>query len=256
MPSTATSSFRSARFRGTADFRDESSMTKKSGARVEVDARKRSPHDFALWKSAKSGEPAWDSPWGPGRPGWHIECSAMTHAHLGETFDIHFGGRDLIFPHHENEIAQSQGAFGEHTFAKRWMHNGFVNFDGEKMAKSLGNFFTVREVLRLYHPEVLRYFLLGVQYRSAVNFEAEVRCPVCGVLMTGSEQRAGRCSAGHETPPEVLKQQVRFPGMEDADDRVAYVYDTLVRVRAFVAAAKNPGDGEGPRIGSESRARG
>lgn len=215
-----------------------------SGARVEVDARKRSPHDFALWKSAKPGEPAWDSPWGPGRPGWHIECSAMTHAHLGETFDLHFGGRDLIFPHHENEIAQSQACFGEDSFAQRWMHNGFVNFDGEKMAKSLGNFFTIREVLRLYHPEALRYFMLGVHYRSAINFEAEVRCPTCGVLMSKEEQKAGRCSAGHESSPELLRQQVRFPGLEEADDRLAYVYETLRRLDVLLATAKDPGDGE------------
>ncbi len=215
-----------------------------SGARVEVDTRKRSPHDFALWKSAKPDEPSWESPWGPGRPGWHIECSAMIREHLGETFDLHCGGRDLIFPHHENEIAQSQGAFGEESFARGWLHNGFVNFDGEKMAKSLGNFFTVREVMHLYHPEPLRYFLLGVHYRSAVNFEAEVRCPVCNVLLTREQQKEGRCRNGHETEPEVLRQQVRFPGLEEADDRVAYVYDTLARVRQFLATAKDPGEGE------------
>ena len=215
-----------------------------AGARVEVDIRKKSPHDFALWKAVKPGEPAWESPWGAGRPGWHIECSAMTHKHLGESFDIHFGGRDLIFPHHENEIAQSQGAFGECSFAKRWMHNGFVNFDGEKMSKSLGNFFTAREVMRLYHPEAIRYFLLSVHYRSAVNFEAEVKCPTCGVLMSQEEQQQGRCSNGHESDAATLKQQVRFPGLEDADDRVAYVYDTLARARSFAAAAKAPGDGD------------
>ena len=216
----------------------------RSGARVEVDTRKRSPHDFALWKSAKADEPSWDSPWGPGRPGWHIECSAMIRAHLGETFDLHCGGRDLIFPHHENEIAQSEGAFGEGSFAKRWLHNGFVNFDGEKMSKSLGNFFTVREVLQLYHPEPLRYLLLSVHYRSAVNFEAEVRCPTCNVLLTREEQQAGRCSNGHEFGQDVLRQQVRFPGLEEADDRVAYVYDTVVRVQTFLSTAKDPGDGD------------
>ncbi len=216
----------------------------KTGARVQADDRKRSPHDFALWKAAKQGEPAWDSPWGPGRPGWHIECSAMIRVHLGERFDLHFGGRDLIFPHHENEIAQSEGVCGEGAFAQRWMHNGLINFDGEKMAKSLGNFFTAREVLGLYPAEALRYFLLAVHYRSALNFEVELRCPVCGVLMTSAEQKEGRCSNGHETPSEVLRQQVRFPGVEEADERVAYVYDTLVRVRAFNATAKDPGPGE------------
>ena len=124
-------------------------MLEGAGSRIEVDERKESPLDFALWKAAKPGEPAWDSPWGPGRPGWHIECSAMSSTHLGDSFDIHGGGRDLIFPHHENEIAQSQGAHGEDTFARYWVHNGFINFAGEKMSKSLGNFFTTREITAL-----------------------------------------------------------------------------------------------------------
>lgn len=139
------------------------------GARVEVDEAKRDPLDFVLWKAAKPGEPAWPSPWGPGRPGWHIECSAMSTAALGNHFDIHGGGMDLKFPHHENEIAQSEAAFGEH-FVNVWMHNGFVNVDEEKMSKSLGNFFTVREVLKKYRPEVVRYFILNSHYRSPLNY--------------------------------------------------------------------------------------
>ncbi|MFQ5481114.1 MAG: cysteine--tRNA ligase [Nitrospinaceae bacterium] len=141
----------------------------QSGARVEVDPRKRDPLDFALWKKSKPDEPAWDSPWGPGRPGWHIECSAMSHRYLGETFDIHGGGKDLVFPHHENEIAQSEGCTGK-PFVKYWVHNGFVNINQEKMSKSLGNFFTIRDLLTRYHPEVLRLFLLTNHYRGPIDF--------------------------------------------------------------------------------------
>jgi len=145
----------------------------RAGARVEIDAGKRDPLDFVLWKHAKPGEPSWDSPWGPGRPGWHIECSAMSVALLGAHFDIHGGGMDLKFPHHENEIAQSCAATGE-RFAEIWMHNGFVNVDNEKMSKSLGNFFTVRAVLpKLRHPEVLRYFVLASHYRGPINYSLE-----------------------------------------------------------------------------------
>jgi len=140
-----------------------------AGARVDVDERKRDPLDFALWKASKPGEPAWDSPWGPGRPGWHIECSAMAMKHLGETFDIHGGGRDLVFPHHENEIAQSEGLTGK-PYARYWIHNGFVNVDNEKMSKSLGNFFTLREVLAKVKPDVLRFFFASSHYRSPIDY--------------------------------------------------------------------------------------
>ena len=141
----------------------------RAGARVEVDEAKEDPLDFVLWKSAKPDEPYWDSPWGKGRPGWHIECSAMSTHCLGNHFDIHGGGMDLKFPHHENEIAQSCGATGD-AFANLWMHNGFVQIDNEKMAKSLGNFFTIREVLEQYDPEVLRYFILTSHYRGPLNY--------------------------------------------------------------------------------------
>ena len=144
----------------------------EAGARVEVDPRKRHPHDFALWKAAKPGEPSWDSPWGKGRPGWHIECSAMSNALLGETFDIHGGGKDLIFPHHENEIAQSEAASGR-PYVKYWLHNGFVNINHEKMSKSLNNFLTIRDVLRHHHPEAVRMFLLSSHYRSPIDFTPE-----------------------------------------------------------------------------------
>ena len=141
----------------------------QAGARIAPGEQKRNPMDFALWKAAKPGEPRWESPWGPGRPGWHIECSAMSSALLGETFDIHGGGRDLIFPHHENEIAQSEGVSGK-PFVKYWLHNGFVNINQEKMSKSLGNFFTIRDILKSYNPEVVRFFILTAHYRSPVDF--------------------------------------------------------------------------------------
>jgi len=139
---------------------------------VEVGEAKRDPLDFVLWKAAKPDEPAWESPWGRGRPGWHIECSAMSTCCLGNHFDIHGGGADLQFPHHENEIAQSEGATGE-TFVNVWMHNGFVRINEEKMSKSLGNFFTVREILQRYRPEEVRYFILTSQYRSPLNYDDE-----------------------------------------------------------------------------------
>ena len=145
----------------------------ESGARIEVGDIKKHPMDFALWKGQKPGEPAWKSPWGMGRPGWHIECSAMSMKYLGETFDIHCGGVDLIFPHHENEIAQSEGATGK-PFAKYWMHNGHINVDNKKMSKSAGNFFTVRDIAKEYDLETVRMFLLSAQYRSPINFSRDL----------------------------------------------------------------------------------
>jgi cysteinyl-tRNA synthetase len=155
---------------GKLSGRDKEDMM--AGARVEVNERKKNPLDFVLWKRSKEGEPFWDSPWGPGRPGWHIECSAMSIKHLGESFDIHGGGADLLFPHHENEIAQSE-AFTGKPFAKFWVHNGFITIDKEKMSKSLGNFFMIKEVLDKYDPEVLRFFLLSTHYRSPIEFSDE-----------------------------------------------------------------------------------
>ncbi|RKY03985.1 MAG: cysteine--tRNA ligase [Spirochaetes bacterium] len=143
----------------------------KAGARIEVSDKKKNPGDFALWKFEKPGEPSWDSPWGRGRPGWHIECSAMSVKYLGEEFDVHCGGQDLIFPHHEDEIAQSRGA--GYRFANHWMHNGFLNIDNEKMSKSLGNFFTLREIFEKYSPRVVRYFLLSAHYKAPLNYSEE-----------------------------------------------------------------------------------
>ena len=145
----------------------------ESGARVSADERKEDPLDFALWKSQKPGEPAWESPWGMGRPGWHIECSAMSMTYLGETFDIHGGGKDLLFPHHENEIAQSEGATGK-PYVRYWMHNGFININDEKMSKSAGNFFTVRDIGKEFDLEAVRMFMLAAHYRSPVNFSRDM----------------------------------------------------------------------------------
>ena len=144
----------------------------QAGARIEVDPRKRHPMDFALWKKGKPGDPVWDSPWGPGRPGWHIECSAMSSRYLGDTFDIHGGGKDLIFPHHENELAQSM-AVSSKPLARYWVHNGFVTIDGEKMSKSLGNFLTIREMVGQFHPEGIRLFLLSRHYRSPLDYSEQ-----------------------------------------------------------------------------------
>jgi len=145
----------------------------KAGARVDVDDRKKHPLDFALWKKAKPGEPAWDSPWGPGRPGWHIECSVMSHKYLGASFDFHGGGSDLVFPHHENEIAQSEAFTGIEPFVRYWLHNGFITINSEKMSKSLGNFFLVVDILEHFQPEILRFFILSTHYRSPLDFTDE-----------------------------------------------------------------------------------
>lgn len=144
-----------------------------AGARIDVDDRKKNPMDFALWKSAKPGEPSWTSPWGQGRPGWHIECSTMSMKYLGETFDFHGGGSDLIFPHHENEIAQSEGCTNCHPFVHYWLHNGFITVDNEKMSKSLGNFFIVIDILEHFDPETLRFFIVSTHYRSPLDFSDE-----------------------------------------------------------------------------------
>ena len=192
----------------------------QAGARVEVDERKRAPADFALWKAAKPGEPSWESPWGKGRPGWHIECSAMCHRHLGETFDLHGGGKDLIFPHHENEIAQSQGAFGEASFARYWLHNGFLNFEGEKMSRSLGNVYDVSKIIAAVGAEALRFFVVSHHYRSPVDFEVFA-------VKDGDGKPLG----------------VRFFSLEAADRRLEYFYLTLQRIDGFLAQGGDGGDG-------------
>ena len=167
--------YRVSRFPGYGKLSGQRSEDRESGAseRLNVETDKESPEDFALWKAQKPGEPAWDSPWGKGRPGWHIECSAMSMKYLGETFDIHCGGKDLLFPHHENEIAQSEGATGK-PYVHYWMHNGFINVDNQKMSKSLNNFFTVRDISKEYDLEAVRLFMLSSHYRSPINFSREL----------------------------------------------------------------------------------
>ncbi|HTJ81495.1 MAG TPA: cysteine--tRNA ligase, partial [Polyangiaceae bacterium] len=182
----------------------------EAGARVESGEEKKDPFDFALWKGCEPTAWGWDSPWGKGRPGWHIECSAMSARHLGHGFDVHCGGMDLIFPHHENEIAQSEAAFPtEGPFARMWIHNGFVNVDKEKMAKSLGNFVTVKQVYERNDPEALRYFLLTVHYRGPIQFDTE----------------------------KLEDGRVVFPGVIEAERRVDYLYITLERLRALATSA-------------------
>jgi cysteinyl-tRNA synthetase len=178
-------------------------MVAGASDRVQVDTNKRNPLDFVLWKPSKEGEPSWDSPWSAGRPGWHIECSAMSARHLGNAFDIHGGGKDLVFPHHENEIAQSKAASGD-EFARYWLHNGFVNIDQEKMSKSLDNFFTIREVLKAYHPEAVRSFLLSTHYRSPINYSPR--------------------------------------NLEEATGRIEYMYQTLATLDDAISLGGNEGD--------------
>ncbi len=183
----------------------------ESGARVEVNEKKNDPLDFALWKKAKPGEPFWESPWGQGRPGWHIECSAMSMKYLGEDFDIHGGGLDLIFPHHENEIAQSIGATGK-TFARTWIHNGFVTINQEKMSKSLGNFFTLKDILAQYDAMAVRYFLLAQHYRSPLNY-SDQELKSASTVWSQRICEAFRLSAnkkGDELPEEAKKLSQEF----------------------------------------------
>jgi len=199
-------------FSGYGQLSGQSTDDLKAGARIEIGEHKRSPLDFALWKGAKPGEPQWPSPWGPGRPGWHIECSAMAYRYLGETFELHGGGSDLIFPHHENEIAQSEGAFGAGQFARHWLHSGMVNFGGEKMSKSLGNVVTIRGVAQTHDLESLRLLMLSVHYRSPVAFEI------------------ARDAEGRQT----------FPDLDEAEGRLEYFYRTLERLAESPLAA--PGE--------------
>ncbi len=188
-----------------------------AGARVDVDERKNDPLDFALWKASKPGEPAWESPWGPGRPGWHIECTAMGFKHLGETFDVHAGGKDLVFPHHENEIAQSEGYSGK-KFVNYWLHNGFVNINQEKMSKSLGNFFTIRDILDKYDAEIVRLFLLSTHYRSPIDFsDANLKDARAGLDRFYTMQEGIGTYLGGKKKPDVKPEDVI-----EAGDRPLY----------------------------------
>ena len=205
----------------------------ENGARVSPAEQKRDPLDFALWKGEKPGEPSWDSPWGKGRPGWHIECSAMSMSILGESFDIHGGGQDLIFPHHENEIAQSEAATGK-PFARYWMHNGFINIDNEKMSKSEGNFFTVRDIAEKYDLAAVRMFMLGVQYRNPVNFSRE--------LIEQAEAALTRLCTARER----LNEAIRLPNVSDEDAAfIASLADYRSRFEAAMDDDLNTADAIG-----------
>ena len=221
----------------------------KAGARVEVNPDKRDPLDFALWKGAKPGEPTWDSPWGPGRPGWHIECSAMAGKYLGRGFDIHGGGEDLVFPHHENEIAQSEGATGE-PFARYWVHNAFLELKGEKMAKSVGNVVSPRELLRRHRGVVLRYALLGAHYRSPLEFSEEVLADAAASYdrLATFATNAARALSGHreggdgpggvERDPDPASPRGRFEAALDDDLNVpaamAVLFDLVTEANPLI----------------------
>ncbi len=248
-------------FRVTS-FKDYGKLSKrniddlKAGARVEVDERKTDPLDFALWKASKPGEPSWDSPWGPGRPGWHIECTAMGFKHLGETFDIHAGGKDLIFPHHENEIAQSEAYSGK-KFVNYWIHNGFVNINAEKMSKSLGNFFTIRDILDQYDAEVVRLFLLSTHYRSPIDFsDANLKDARAGLdrfytmkegidkFVAGKKIPSAKPEGLVETADKPMYEKIRnlANGFEEAMDddfntafAIGLIYDLVRDVNKFLA---------------------
>jgi cysteinyl-tRNA synthetase len=239
-----------AKFEGYGKLSGKRLADLRAGARVEVDEGKRDPLDFVLWKHAKPGEPAWDSPWGPGRPGWHIECSAMSTEILGTHFDIHGGGMDLKFPHHENEIAQSCGATGD-QFVNIWMHNGFVNIDNEKMSKSLGNFFTVREVLpKLRHPEVLRYFILSSHYRGPINYSLD--------QLEQAESALGRIyTALRDLPPAPAvesEHSARFREVMDDDFNTPEAIAVLQTMTREINSAKAAGElDKAARLGAELR---
>lgn len=218
----------------------------EAGARVEIDKRKHNPFDFALWKSSKPGEPAWDSPWGKGRPGWHIECSAMSIEYLGETFDIHGGGKDLIFPHHENEIAQSEGAF-EKPFVNYWIHNGFVNINKEKMSKSLGNFLMIKDIIKKYNPESVRLFLLSNHYRSPIDFtdqaliEASSGLDKIYSLLDRVEKQIGNRSDNDDIPQNAFWEQFCLAMDDDFNTAlgIGILFDAVRNINRLLDDNKN-----------------
>jgi cysteinyl-tRNA synthetase len=220
-----------------------------AGARIVPGEHKRNPMDFALWKTAKPGEPSWNSPWGPGRPGWHIECSAMSSSLLGDSFDIHGGGRDLIFPHHENEIAQSEGASGK-PFVKYWIHNGFVNVNQEKMSKSLGNFFTIRDILKVYDAEVVRFFILTAHYRSPIDFsdhnlkEARTGLSRFYEALQSAEQTTSAIPADPSAPSSTLGAELKQQFVEAMNDdfntalAIAHLFEGVRSINRLIATKK------------------
>lgn len=222
----------------------------ESGARIAVGEQKEDPLDFALWKAAKPGEPSWPSPWSDGRPGWHIECSAMARRYLGETIDIHGGGQDLIFPHHENEIAQSECCNGV-PFARYWMHNGYINVNHQKMSKSLGNFFTVREVAQVYSYEPIRFFLISSSYRSPINYSSEVieqgiaaldRLYNCKNALTFAADKAPAGPADPEFTEKLTRRRAQFIDAMDDDlntaDGIAALFDLVRDINLMLSDGK------------------
>ena len=254
-PSNGDVYFRTRSFRYYGKLSGQPIEDLESGARIDVSEQKEDPLDFALWKAAKPGEPSWDSPWGKGRPGWHIECSAMVCRYLGETIDIHCGGQDLIFPHHENEIAQSECCTG-HEFARFWLHNGYINIDNRKMSKSLGNFFTVREVAEQYGYLPIRFFILSSHYRSPINFSREIieqgkaalsRIRNCAEdmafflksapaeeLRAGEEELVARFAATREKMIEAMDDDF------NTADGIAAIFDLVRELNAAVHASEAP----------------
>ena len=249
-PSNGDVYFRVERFVGYGRLSGRGLEDMQAGARVEVNEKKEHPMDFVLWKGAKPGEPKWPSPWGEGRPGWHIECSAMSRKYLGETFDIHGGGKDLVFPHHENEIAQSCGASGK-PFANLWIHHGFVTIKDEKMSKSLGNFLTIRDVLKQYEPEVLRLFIFSTQYRNPLDFTETAlqdarsgleRMYECLAQVDGlpAEGSPGPCSIADKDRLGLESLATRFHEAMDNDlntaQALAHLFDTVKSLNKILRA--------------------
>ncbi|MFI5377111.1 MAG: cysteine--tRNA ligase [Candidatus Rokuibacteriota bacterium] len=239
--------FEVRRFPGYGKLSGKNLEELQAGARVEVDERKRDPLDFALWKATKPGEPAWKSPWGEGRPGWHIECSAMAMQYLGETLDMHGGGEDLIFPHHENEIAQSEAATGK-PFARHWLHNGFVNLGAEKMSKSLGNTLTIKDLVRRHDPEALRLYLLGTHYRNPLEFGDE-RITEAGralARLRALKEEAERIASRGTPAPgpdgglfdQVAAQRARFEAAMDDDFNTPQALGVLFDLARVLHAAR------------------
>lgn len=246
--------FRARKFDGYGKLSHQPIDELESGARIDINENKEDPLDFALWKAAKPGEPSWDSPWGKGRPGWHIECSAMARRYLGQEIDIHGGGQDLIFPHHENEIAQSECANGC-DFARFWMHNGYINIDNRKMSKSAGNFFTVREIAGKYGYEPIRFLMLSAQYRSPINYSDSIieqavsaldRLYTCRQNLSFLLQSAAQ---GGKTDAEASarmdeKKKLFLEAMDDdlnTADAIAAIFELVKEINIGAAAAEKPG---------------
>lgn len=246
--------FRTKKFEGYGKLSHQPLEELEAGARIDVTDDKEDPMDFALWKAQKPGEPAWESPWGMGRPGWHIECSAMVNKYLGKTIDIHSGGKDLIFPHHENEIAQSECANGC-EFANYWMHNGYINIDNKKMSKSLGNFFTIRDITEKYEPQVIRFFMLSAHYRSPVNFsdllmkqakssmDRVYTCIENLEFLKNSAEDRGLNENEQKLTADVEKAKVRFIESMDDDlntaDAISAIFDIVSSANKNLTADKN-----------------